>query len=95
MVSLTTVEDIAARLWPGHLHAAVNLADERKGERILLVTQYHEAQRTDFVRAVQEQGFSEFHAPREILYTKELPLLGSGKIDYPALTELVLKAQNE
>ena len=95
MVSLTTVEEIAARLWPGHLHAAVNLADERKGERILLVTQYPEAQRADFVRAVHEQGYSEFHAPREILYTKELPLLGSGKVDYPALTERVLATQDE
>ena len=92
MVSLTAVEEIAAKLWPGHLHAAVALQDERKGERILLVTQYREAQRAEFTRAAQNQGYNEFHSPREILYAKEMPLLGSGKIDYPALTSLVNKA---
>jgi acyl-[acyl-carrier-protein]-phospholipid O-acyltransferase/long-chain-fatty-acid--[acyl-carrier-protein] ligase len=95
MVSLTAVEEIAAKLWPGHLHAAVALQDERKGERILLVTQYREAQRAEFTRAAQDQGYNEFHSPREILYAKELPLLGSGKIDYPALTSLVHKALGE
>ena len=95
MVSLTAVEEIAAKLWPGHLHAAVALQDERKGERILLVTQYREAQRAEFTRAAQDQGYIEFHSPREILYAKELPLLGSGKIDYPALTSLVHKALGE
>lgn len=95
MVSLATVEDIAARLWPGQLHAAVALHDERKGERILLVTQQRTAQRSDFTHAVQQQGYSEFHTPREILYAKELPLLGSGKVDYSALISLVHKALGE
>jgi acyl-[acyl-carrier-protein]-phospholipid O-acyltransferase/long-chain-fatty-acid--[acyl-carrier-protein] ligase len=95
MVSLTAVEEIAAKLWPGQLHAAVALQDERKGEKILLVTQHRKAQRAEFSRAAQEQGYSEFHAPREILFTKELPLLGSGKVDYPALTGLIRKALGE
>jgi acyl-[acyl-carrier-protein]-phospholipid O-acyltransferase/long-chain-fatty-acid--[acyl-carrier-protein] ligase len=95
MVSLTAVEEIAAKLWPGHLHAAVALQDERKGERILLVTQHREAQRAEFTRAAHERGYNEFHSPREILYAKEMPLLGSGKIDYPALTSLVHKALGE
>lgn len=89
MVSLTAIEDIAARLWPGQLHAAITLHDERKGERILLVTQQRKAQRTEFARAAQTLGYSEFYAPREFLYAKELPLLGSGKVDYPALARLV------
>lgn len=92
MVSLTAVEEIAARLWPGQLHAAVALADERKGEKILLVTQSREAHRADFSRAAQEQGYSEFHVPREMLFAKELPLLGSGKVDYPALARMIQKA---
>ena len=95
MVSLTTVEDIAARLWPGHIHAAIALQDERKGERILLVTQFREAQRAEFAKAAQRLGFSEFHAPREILFTREMPLLGSGKVDYPALSEQIRKVVNE
>ena len=89
MVSLTAIEEIASKLWPGHLHAALALSDERKGERILLVTQNRTAQRSEFTRAAQEQGYSELYSPREILHAKELPLLGSGKVDYPALTALV------
>lgn len=92
MVSLTAVEEIATRLWPGCLHAAVAQDDERKGERILLVTQHREAQRAEFARAAQAQGYSELYAPREILYAKELPLLGSGKVNYPALNHLVQQA---
>ena len=89
MVSLTAIEEIAAKLWPGHLHAALALSDERKGERILLVTQNQAAQRSEFTQAAQEQGYSELYSPRDILHAKELPLLGSGKVDYPALAQRV------
>jgi len=31
-VSLTAVEGYAAALWPEHMHAAVSIPDDRKGE---------------------------------------------------------------
>lgn len=89
MVSLGVVEEIAAKLWPGYLHAAIALQDQRKGERIILVTQFRDAQRSEFTKASQQSGYSELHSPREILYAKDFPLLGSGKIDYPALTDQI------
>ena len=89
MVSLTTVEEIANRTWPGHLHAAITVSDPRKGERIILITAFQEAQRSDFARAAQTLGYSELHIPRDIFYAKEIPLLGSGKVDYPALALLL------
>ena len=45
MVSLPAVEDLADKLWPGHGHAAVTVPDARKGERLVLVTDYPEAGR--------------------------------------------------
>lgn len=89
MVSLGVIEEIATRLWPGHLHAAVSLPDPKKGEKVILTTQNREAHRTDFLQALKEHGINELHLPAEFLFSRELPLLGSGKIDYPALTHMV------
>lgn len=89
MVSLTAVEEIASRVWPGELHAAVTLPDDRKGEKIILVTQHISWEKSEFIRGAQTLGFSELHTPREIFHAKEIPILGSGKLDYPALQRLV------
>ena len=89
MISLTAVEEIANRTWPGHLHAALAMSDPRKGERIILITAFQDAHRSDFARAAQTLGYSELFIPRDIFFTKELPLLGSGKVDYPALALLL------
>jgi acyl-[acyl-carrier-protein]-phospholipid O-acyltransferase/long-chain-fatty-acid--[acyl-carrier-protein] ligase len=89
MVSLAVVEDLAARLWPGHLHAAITLPDEKKGEKIVLATQYREAERTALAKQAQRQGYGELYLPKDIRVLKELPLLATGKVDYPALTALI------
>jgi acyl-[acyl-carrier-protein]-phospholipid O-acyltransferase/long-chain-fatty-acid--[acyl-carrier-protein] ligase len=89
MVSLAVVEELAAKAWPGHIHAALTLPDEKKGERIILATQHREAERGAFTRLAQAQGHGELYAPREIRYLKELPLLATGKVDYPALAALI------
>jgi acyl-[acyl-carrier-protein]-phospholipid O-acyltransferase/long-chain-fatty-acid--[acyl-carrier-protein] ligase len=89
MVSLGVVEELAARLWPGLLHAAVTLPDEKKGERIVLVSQAREAERAAFAKEAQRVGLSELYQPREFRYRKEVPLLPTGKVDYPNLTAQV------
>ena len=38
----------------------------------------------------QAQGYSELWVPRAILVTAGIPVLGSGKVDYPATTQLAL-----
>jgi acyl-[acyl-carrier-protein]-phospholipid O-acyltransferase/long-chain-fatty-acid--[acyl-carrier-protein] ligase len=89
MVSLGVVEELAARLWPGQLHAAVTVPDEKKGERIILVSQCKAAERGALVKEAQRQGYSELYQPKEVRVVKELPLLPTGKVDYPALTAQV------
>ena len=39
----------------------------------------------------QEQGISELWIPREVVYIKNPPLLGSGKFDYQTAAELIMK----
>lgn len=94
MVSLTLVEEIAAQIWPDTAHAAVNLTDDRKGEKILLVTTNQTVDKKIFQQFAQSHGYGELVIPKSILFTKELPVLGTGKIDYTTLTKLAMEADN-
>ncbi len=82
MVPLTAIESLASRLWPDHIHAAVALADARKGEEIVLVSECREAGLEPLKRVAHEEGLPELWLPRRIVWMRELPLLGSGKVDY-------------
>lgn len=89
MVSLATVEEFLAQAFSEAQHAVVAVADRRKGEHILLVTTARGLDRSRLARAARERGVSEIHVPAEILEVDALPLLGTGKIDYPAVQRLV------
>ena len=87
MISLTAVEDLAGITWPDYNHAAVSLPDERKGEKIILVTDHDQADRKSFQQKVRELGYGELYIPRDVVHVGELPVLGTGKTDYVTLTE--------
>ncbi|MEQ8659445.1 MAG: AMP-binding protein [Gammaproteobacteria bacterium] len=89
MVSLAVVEELAQTLWPEDVHAALAVADPRKGEQIVLVTTAREASRADLVTAARAAHVSELAVPRRVEWRETLPLLGSGKIDYASLREAV------
>lgn len=89
MVSLSVVEDLATRAWPDLLHAVVSLPDFQKGEQLVLVTTRKEPQRAELAVRAKADGIGELHVPKRIIYTRDLPLLGSGKVDYPAVLRLV------
>jgi acyl-[acyl-carrier-protein]-phospholipid O-acyltransferase/long-chain-fatty-acid--[acyl-carrier-protein] ligase len=89
MVSLAGVETIASSIWPGATHVAVALPDPKKGEQIVLITDKPDADRAAFIAAAKEHGAAELQFPRAILVVGSIPVLGSGKIDYPAATEVV------
>ena len=85
MVSLAIVEDLARDLCPDGMHAALAIQDARKGEQILLVTTDPALTRDALHEATRQSGFSELHAPRQVIHRPELPCLGAGKIDYASL----------
>ncbi|HHM05073.1 MAG TPA: acyl-[ACP]--phospholipid O-acyltransferase [Gammaproteobacteria bacterium] len=89
MVSLAAVEDLAARLWPKALHAAINLPDPRKGERIALLTTQGGATREQLAAFAKQEGAGELMVPRRVAVTRVMPVLGSGKVDYGAVRELL------
>lgn len=85
MVSLQAVEQLAEHVWPGVRHAAVAVADARKGERVILASESAPGGREALLRGAREMGVPEIMTPAEVVEMKTLPLLGSGKTDYVAL----------
>ncbi len=90
MVSLTSVEVLASKVWPDALHAAIAIADERKGEQVVLLTTVKEADRSALLRQAQSDGVAEISVPRQVQCIAQMPVLGTGKIDYVAAAKLVV-----
>jgi acyl-[acyl-carrier-protein]-phospholipid O-acyltransferase/long-chain-fatty-acid--[acyl-carrier-protein] ligase len=88
MVSLAAVEAMAAELWPQALSVVVSLPDTRKGERLVLVTQQAGADRGQLLRHARLKGATELTVPADVLVVERVPLLGSGKPDFQATTQL-------
>jgi acyl-[acyl-carrier-protein]-phospholipid O-acyltransferase/long-chain-fatty-acid--[acyl-carrier-protein] ligase len=89
MVSLTAAETLAASLWPDARHAVIAEPDNRKGERLVLVTDQIDADVAALIAHAQAVGAAELSAPRRIVKVAEIPLLGTGKTDYVAIQRLV------
>ena len=89
MVSLTVVEGYATAIWPGQMHAAVSNPDDKKGERVILLTDMKSADRAQILDYAKTEGVAEIMIPRTVQIVDELPLLGTGKLDYPSIQEMV------
>ncbi|MFT3729885.1 MAG: acyl-[ACP]--phospholipid O-acyltransferase [Hyphomicrobium sp.] len=92
MISLSAVEALAAELWPQHISVVVAVPDQRKGERLLLLTTDATCKREDFLKFARQKGATELMVPAEVLVVSKIPLLGSGKPDYAASLELAKQA---
>jgi acyl-[acyl-carrier-protein]-phospholipid O-acyltransferase / long-chain-fatty-acid--[acyl-carrier-protein] ligase len=89
MVSLAAVETLAAELWPDALSAAATVPDPRKGERLILVSEKQGAKRADLQAFAKSKGASDLMIPSDILVVDKMPVLGTGKLDYIGVTNLV------
>jgi acyl-[acyl-carrier-protein]-phospholipid O-acyltransferase/long-chain-fatty-acid--[acyl-carrier-protein] ligase len=88
MVSLSAVEDLAADVWPDCWRAVVTIADSKKGERLVLVTDETEAVTATLLAHAQAVGAPEIAVPRKIIKVAEAVLLGTGKTDYAAVQRI-------
>ncbi len=88
MISLTAVETEINNLWPGKINAVINIPDERKGEQLVLFTNQKEALRSAILKDFKANGLSELAVPKTIIITDEIPLMGTGKIDYVKLKKM-------
>jgi len=87
MVSLEVAEAIARRASIDAEHAATCVVDEARGESIVLFTTDSALSRDQLSAAARGLGYPEVAVPRRVKVVENLPLLGSGKIDYHRLKE--------
>ncbi len=92
MVSLAAVEDIAARLWPNALSAVAAVKDERKGEKLILLTENSDATRAEFIQFARSNGVQDLMVPAEVRRVDKVPVSGSGKVDFVGVAELAASA---
>ena len=88
MISLPAIEDAMTALWPGERHAIVAVPDAKKGEQLIALTTKEDGDRADLSAHIRKNGFSELSVPKTLKTVAAIPLLGNGKIDYPACLEL-------
>lgn len=91
MVSLTAVEQAISKLAPDFMHAVISEIDEKKGEKLILITEDASLDRKILSTGFKAEGISEISVPKVIEHLKKIPLLGTGKIDYTALTQTFCK----
>ena len=89
MISLAAVEALASELWPDAPSAVASVPDARKGERLILITEKREAKRADLQAFARARGAADLMVPAEILIIGKVPVLGSGKIDYVGISEIM------
>ena len=89
MVSLAAVEEIAGYVWPENLSAVAAVNDERKGERLILITDASKASRSDFLAYAKARGVQDLMVPAEVRVVDRVPVLGTGKIDFVGVAALV------
>ncbi|MEQ1705735.1 MAG: AMP-binding protein [Rickettsiales bacterium] len=85
MVSLMIPEELALHLFPDCAHAAIAVADDKKGEHIILCSECSTLTRESLQTIAKEKGIPEIAMPKHIVHIPEIPRLGTGKIDYPEL----------
>lgn len=92
MVSLSQVEGFASAVWPEHRHAAIAMADPRKGERVVLISDAPDADSAKILEWAQRNGAPEIAVPKKVLKVAEIPVLGTGKTDYVSVQRLAEEA---
>jgi acyl-[acyl-carrier-protein]-phospholipid O-acyltransferase/long-chain-fatty-acid--[acyl-carrier-protein] ligase len=89
MVSLSALESALSALWPDHTHVAITIPDDKKGEQIIILTDYNKATREEIADYFKIQNMPAIATPRKIMLVDAIPLLGTGKIDYQSAKKLV------
>jgi acyl-[acyl-carrier-protein]-phospholipid O-acyltransferase/long-chain-fatty-acid--[acyl-carrier-protein] ligase len=93
MVSLTAVEDALAGAFPQYglrcQVAVVSKPDEHKGEMLIAVTNEPKLSMDEIRQAIKSKGLSNLCVPREIIVVREIPKLGTGKVNHRELQKLL------
>ncbi|MER9273105.1 acyl-[ACP]--phospholipid O-acyltransferase [Mesorhizobium sp. M0643] len=93
MISMAAVEALAGELWKGSLSAVAAVPDARKGEKLILITEAVNATRAEFLAFAKANGAMDLMVPAGVRVVAKVPVLGSGKLDFAAVTKMVLGAE--
>ena len=97
MVSLTAVEDALAGAFPQYglrcQVAIITRPDEDKGEALIAVTNEPKLTLTEIREAIKAKGLTNLSTPREIKVVKEIPKLGTGKVNHRELQAQISAAK--
>jgi acyl-[acyl-carrier-protein]-phospholipid O-acyltransferase/long-chain-fatty-acid--[acyl-carrier-protein] ligase len=89
MVSLTAVEDALSGAFPKYglrCHVAIlAIPDKRKGEALVLVSTEKRLTVKEARDVIREKGLPNLAAPRAIVFAREIPKLGTGKVNHREL----------
>ncbi len=88
MVSLTAVETYINEASPEGHHVVVAVPDERKGEQLVLVTDDDTLSRKTVKDAAREKAVSELMIPKTVILVESVPVLGTGKTNYPEVQKI-------
>jgi acyl-[acyl-carrier-protein]-phospholipid O-acyltransferase/long-chain-fatty-acid--[acyl-carrier-protein] ligase len=93
MVSLTAVEDALAGAFPHYglkfAVAVVSKPDEAKGEKLIAVTNEPKLTLEEVRGAIRARGLNNLAAPRDIKVLREIPRLGTGKVNHRELANMI------
>ena len=93
MVSLTAVEDALAGAFPQYglrcQVAIITRPDESKGEMLIAVTNEPKLTLDEIRDVIKAKGLTNLSTPREIKVVKEIPKLGTGKVNHRGLQALM------
>lgn len=93
MVSLTAVEDALAGAFPHYglrcQTAIITRPDDAKGEALICCTTEAKLTPAEIRDAIKGKGLSNLCVPREIVVVKEIPKLGTGKVNHRELQTMV------
>ncbi|WP_029408703.1 AMP-binding protein [Thiomicrorhabdus sp. Milos-T2] len=88
MVSLTAVETYINKASPEGHHVVVAVPDERKGEQLVLVTDDNTLSRKTVTDAAKDALVSELMIPKTVILVEAVPVLGTGKTNYPEVQKI-------
>lgn len=85
MVPLGTIENLLQTHVPEAHHGVIAVPDSIKGEKLVLFTTKKDMQRSEIKKLLKAEGYPDLYLPREVRYIDVMPVLGTGKTNYPAL----------
>lgn len=93
MVSLTAVEDALAGAFPQYglrcQVAVITKPDADRGEMLIAVTNEPKLQLDEIRKAITSKGLNNLNVPREVKAVREIPKLGTGKINHRELLKMI------